>query len=154
MIAGLEGPFVIKRDGVYFLFFSSWTRGYEVGVLRGETPLGPWILMANNPILGTRKRRFREPQMQRGGYAHVTFEDTRDPFVEAGHCAVFEGPDGSDWLSCHYLLEGRQPILGGTVIEYADSCPQLGIEPLKYRDGLFWVDGPTWTERVIPLSKA
>ena len=44
MIGGIEGPFVFKRDGYYFMFFSAWTRGYEIGLLRATTPLGPWEL--------------------------------------------------------------------------------------------------------------
>jgi beta-xylosidase len=149
MHGGIEGPFVIKRVGVYYMFFSAWTRGYEVGVMRAAHPLGPWKLMPNSPILGTRKRHYREPQMIKGGYAHIQFEDTRDPFVETGHCAIFEGPDGKDWVCCHYLLEGKQIASSEPVIEYADTAPHLAIEPLDFRDGLFRVNGPTWTEQVV-----
>ena len=147
MIGGIEGPFVIKRAGAYYLFFSAWTRGYEVGVLRAKCPLGPWELLQREPIFGTRKRRHRAGQMARDGYAHLQFEDTADPYVETGHCAIFEGPDGRDWLSCHYMLEGRVPI-PGEVLEYEDTQPQLGIEPLHFHDGIFSVAGPTWTEQI------
>jgi beta-xylosidase len=148
MIGGIEGPFVIKRDGWHYLFFSAWTRGYEVGVMRAPTPLGPWELTSPAPLFGTRKRHFRERQMREGGYAHLRFDDTPDPYAETGHCAVFTGPDGGDWLSCHYLRQGRQPI-PGPVIEYEDTAPQLAIEPLRYHDGQFSVLGPTWTEQVV-----
>jgi len=40
MAGGIEGPFVIKREGIYFMFFSSWRRGYEVGLLSSSSPLG------------------------------------------------------------------------------------------------------------------
>jgi beta-xylosidase len=149
MIGGIEGPFVIKRGGMYYLFFSAWTRGYEVGVLSAASPLGPWELMPASPIFGSRKRRYRQPQMEAGGYAHLEFDDTPDPFVETGHCAIFEGPDGRDWICCHYFREGTEPILSGPVIEYRDTAPQLGIEPLQFRNGAFAVDGPTWTEQVV-----
>ncbi|HEY6901878.1 MAG TPA: family 43 glycosylhydrolase, partial [Puia sp.] len=33
MVGGIEGPFVLKREGNYFMFFSTWTRGYEVGLM-------------------------------------------------------------------------------------------------------------------------
>jgi beta-xylosidase len=149
MIGGIEGPFVIRRQDTYFMLFSSWTRGYEVGVLTAATPLGPWRLSANSPIMSTRKRRYRQKQMQEGGYDHLQFADTVDPFVETGHCAVFEGLDGRDWLCCHYFPEGRQPIDDGPVREYKDTQPQLGIEPLRIENGLVIVNGPTWTEQVI-----
>jgi xylan 1,4-beta-xylosidase len=148
MIGGIEGPFTIKRDGWYFLFFSAWTRGYEVGVMRSRHPLGPWELAQREPLFGTRKRRHRQQQMETGGYAHLVFEDTPDPYAETGHCAIFQGPDGRDWLSCHYLREGAAPI-PGEVVEYADAAPHLAIEPLRYHDGLFFVTGPTWTEQIV-----
>lgn len=149
MMGGIEGPFVVKREGGYFMFFSAWTRGYEIGVMRAGTPLGPWRLMPGSPIFGTRKRRYRERQMVEGGYAHLTFSDTDDPFVETGHCAIFPGPDGRDWMCCHYFLEGRSPIGGTPVPEYHDSNPQLGIEPIQFHDGRFHIVGPTWTEQLV-----
>ena len=149
MIGGIEGSFVLKRDGIYFMFFSAWTRGYEIGVLRARTPLGPWTLVDREPIFGTRKRRYRQKQMQEGGYAHLQFADTNDPFVEVGHNAVFEGPDGKDWICCHYFLEGKQPIPDSPIPEYRDTAPQLGIEPLHFSDGKFSVTGPTWTEQIV-----
>ena len=152
MIGGIEGPYVIKRDGSYHLFFSAWTRGYETGVMSSPSPLGPWKLAPNSPIFGTRKRRYREAQMQKDGYSHLAFEDTADPFVEVGHCAIFEGPDGNDWISSHYFIEGKEPIPGSIIPEYYDTAPQLGYEPLQYRDGLFYVNGPTWTEQVVELT--
>lgn len=149
MMGGIEGPFVIKRHGIYHLFFSAWTRGYEIGVMSAPTPLGPWKLNPRNPIFGSRKSHYREQQMREGGYAHLVFEDTPDPFVETGHCAIFTGPDDRDWISCHYLPEGKQPHFNGTVLEYADAYPQLGIEPLHWQNGQFSIKGPTWTEQIV-----
>jgi beta-xylosidase len=148
MMGGVEGPYVIKRDGWYFLFFSAWTRGYEVGVMRSRHPLGPWDLHQREPLFGTRKRRHRQGQMERDGYAQLVYGDTPDPYAETGHCAIFEGPDGRDWISCHYLWEGRAPV-PGDVLEYADTSPHLGIEPLVYEDERFRVNGPTWTEQTV-----
>ncbi len=149
LIGGIEGPFVLKRAGTYFMFFSAWTRGYEIGVLRAPAPLGPWELVSREPIFGTRKRRYREPQMQAGGYAHLEFSDTPDPFVEVGHNAVFAGPDGRDWICCHYFPEGKQPVPGSVVPEYHDTSPQLGIEPLHFAHGKFSITGPTWKEHTV-----
>ena len=149
MIGGIEGPFVIKRHGAYWMFFSAWTRGYEIGVLRAPSPLGPWELTANSPIFGTRKRRYRQLQAERDGYAHLVYDDTPDPFVEVGHNAVFTGPDGRDWLCCHYFPEGKTVIATEPVLQYADSHEQLGIEPLEFREGQWRVNGPTWTPQQV-----
>jgi hypothetical protein len=40
-----------------------------------------------------------------------------------------------DWLSWQDMLMEQKPISGGS-LEYADSVPQLGIEPFRFRDGL------------------
>ena len=149
MIGGIEGPFVIKRFGSYWMFFSAWSRGYEIGVMRADGPLGPWRLEANSPICGTRKREYREKQAIDGGYADLVYEDTPDPFAEVGHNAVFEGPDGRDWICCHYLPTGREILAGEPAFQYADSHEQLGIEPVEFHGGGWRVIGPTSTPQTI-----
>lgn len=137
MKGGIEGPFVVKREGFYFMFFSTWTRGYEVGLLKSANPLGPWELVDDEPIFGTRKKDYR-PEF---AYGNV-FEDTPDPFQETGHNALFEGPDGELWNSCHYFIYDK--LLPENAPEWMRH-PQLGIEPVHYHDGRFWIDGPTWS---------
>jgi xylan 1,4-beta-xylosidase len=100
MRGGIEGPFVLKRDGIYYMFFSTWTRGYEVGLLRSKTPLGPWELASPDPIFGTRKANYRGASAQ----VAAPFDDSYDPYSETGHNAIFEGPDGKLWSSCHYTF--------------------------------------------------
>lgn len=143
MWGGIEGPFVLKREGIYYMFFSTWTRGYEVGLLRSRSPLGPWELASPEPIFGTRKARYRGEGAKVAG----EFEDSEDPYAETGHNAIFEGPDGKLWSSCHYMIDNGRPF------ESSDegSLPkgQLGIEPLYFRNGIFAIDGPTWTEQTV-----
>jgi beta-xylosidase len=52
----VEGPFVVKRDGWFYLFYSGNAccgRGcnYALGVARARALLGPWQKNPNNPIL-------------------------------------------------------------------------------------------------------
>jgi xylan 1,4-beta-xylosidase len=149
MVGGIEGPFVVKRDGTYFMFFSTWTRGYEVGLLKSKTPLGPWELVSREPIFGTRKKGYRPELAIDGGYANLKFQDSEDPYCETGHNALFEGPDGRVWSSCHYLMYEKRhyPYCAG-LLEW-EKTPQLGIEPVYYKDGMFHIDGPTWTEHCV-----
>jgi len=142
MVGGIEGPFVIKKDGYYFMFFSTWTRGYELGLLRAAKPLGPWELVSNEPIFGTRKKNYRTELAKQGGYENLQFTDTDDPFCETGHNALFEGPDGQLWSSCHYMLCNQEP-------EFQAYLPQLGFEPVEYKNGRFYINGPTWTPQLI-----
>lgn len=145
LIGGIEGPFVIKRDGTYYMFFSSWTRGYEVGLLKSESPLGPWEFASREPIFGTRKKGNRREMAIGGGYDDLEFQDSEDPYAETGHNALFEGPDGKLWSSCHYLMYENRPYPYNQELKDWEKTPQMGIEPVYFKDGLYHIDGPTWT---------
>lgn len=50
----MEGPTVIKLDGMYYLFYSAnhfQSIDYAVGYAYSESPLGPWIKNENNPMI-------------------------------------------------------------------------------------------------------
>lgn len=149
MVGGIEGPFVIKRDGFYFMFFSTWTRGYEVGLLKSTTPMGPWKLASPEPIFGTRKKGYRPELAISGGYSQLKFTDTQDPYCETGHNALFIGPDGEIWSSCHYMMYEKRPFPYCQTFESWEFTPQMGIEPVTYKDGMFYIQSPTWTEQII-----
>jgi beta-xylosidase len=80
----LEGPFVVKRGGRYWCFYSggAWrTPGYGASWAVADSPLGPFT---DAPGLG--------PQVLR----------TRPGEVEGpGHCSIVVGPDGGDWIVYH-----------------------------------------------------
>jgi xylan 1,4-beta-xylosidase len=149
MVGGIEGPFVIKKDGTYFMFFSTWTRGYEVGLLKSRTPLGPWELVSREPIFGTRKKGYRPELAVEGGYDHLKYQDSQDPYCETGHNSLFEGPDGKLWSSCHYTMYDKRPYPYSQELKDWERTPQLGIEPVHYKDGRFYIDGPTWTKQCL-----
>ncbi|MGC4102414.1 glycoside hydrolase family 43 protein [Ferruginibacter sp.] len=149
MVGGIEGPFVIKKEGTYFMFFSTWTRGYEVGLLKSKSPLGPWELASPEPIFGTRKKGYRPELAKSGGYENLKFTDTQDPYQETGHNALFIGPDGQLWNSCHYFMYEKRPYPYSQTFEAWEKTPQMGIEPVHYKKGMFYINGPTWTEQKI-----
>ncbi|WP_179021871.1 glycoside hydrolase family 43 protein [Winogradskyella forsetii] len=149
MVGGIEGPFVIKRDGTYFMFFSTWTRGYEVGLLKSKSPLGPWELASPEPIFGTRKKHYRQEMAIEGGYDDLDFQDTEDPYQETGHNALFIGPDGELWNSCHYFMYEKRVYPYSQTLKNWEYTPQMGIEPVHYKDGMFYITGPTWTKQTI-----
>jgi xylan 1,4-beta-xylosidase len=149
IMGGIEGPFVIKKDGTYFMFFSTWTRGYEVGLLKSKTPLGPWELASPEPIFGTRKREHRLKNAISGGYTGLQYQDTEDPYEETGHNALFIGPDGELWSSCHYLTDEKRRYPYSQTFEPWEHTAQLGIEPVYFKNGRFYINGPTWTEQTV-----
>ncbi len=149
MFGGIEGPFVVKKDGTYFMFFSTWTRGYEVGLLKSKSPLGPWELASPEPIFGTRKREYRRQMAIEGGYDTLKYNDSEDPYCETGHNALFIGPDGKLWSSCHYLMYDKRPYPYCPDLKPWEKTPQMGIEPVYYKNGMFYINGPTWTKQCV-----
>lgn len=84
-----EGPFVMKRNGIYYCFYSSFTRSYEVGVAYAKDIKGPWIKDDRNPI--------------------ITPENI-DGIVHSGHNCVFKDKDGRYLTSYHITLDDGKDI--------------------------------------------
>jgi xylan 1,4-beta-xylosidase len=148
-VGGIEAPCVVKEDSTYFMFFSTWTRGYEIGLLKSKSPLGPWILASRETIFGTRKRGYRPELAKEGGYANLKYQDTEDPYCEAASNTLFEGPGGKLWSSCHYIMYDKRSYPYCPNLQPWEKTPQLGIEPVYYKEGMFYIKGPTWTKQSI-----
>ena len=149
MVGGIEAPCVVKKDSTYFMFFSTWTRGYEIGLLKLKSPLGSWQLASREPIFGTRKKGYRPELANEGGYANLKYQDSEDPYCEAASNSLFEGPDGKLWSSCHYIMYNERPYPYCPDLQPWEKTPQLGIEPVHYKEGMFYINGPTWTEQCV-----
>lgn len=131
--AGIEGPWVFKRAGTYYLLYSSWTRGYEIGYATAKDPRGPWKAWEGNPLLGAQNK---------AACAHWKVKYTGkpgSPYVGCGHGAIFTGPDGRDWLSCHYQEKGRPE--------------SLGFDPIWIENGVLRTNGPTHTEQTVTWTE-
>ena len=134
---GIEGSCVFKRDGRYYLLYSSWTRGYEIGCATAPSITGPWTKCDENPIYGAQdpevcKKRHIEAEVVEGS-----------PFTQVGHNQVFIGPTGDYWLSCH-----------GNIVSNPEH-PMLVIDPLKFSaDGQVQRIIPSFTKQTIPLTAA
>ena len=75
---GLEGQCIVKRCGLYFQWYSSWTNGYNSGLLVADSMQGPWKKSPQNPILVD-----------------------NEIWHHAGHNHSFCGFDGQDYLIFH-----------------------------------------------------
>ncbi len=129
---GIEGSYVIKHDKTYYLFYSSWTRGYEIGYATATKITGPWVKHSKDSFYGGQSK----PTCLKNG-----FEWTGDPnsiFDQVGHNAIFKGPDGRLWISCHGLVEGKTPM--------------LVIDPVWFeKDGSVKSKGPTYTKQIVSI---
>ena len=76
----VEAPFMMKKDGVYYLIYSGshYMADYAVGYATSDSPLGTFKKSENSPIL-------------------YRTNDVRGP----GHCSVVETPDGRMFMVYH-----------------------------------------------------
>lgn len=87
-----EGPFVLKHNGIYYLTYSAnHTRcqDYAVGVAMSESPTGPFVKFAGNPIL-----------------------HRNDKFCGVGHHSFTTSKDGNTLICayhCHDSLQNFKP---------------------------------------------
>jgi xylan 1,4-beta-xylosidase len=83
-----EGPWMIKRNGLYYLMYSGSgadTPNYAVGYATASNPLGPYKKYAGNPIAKGDGERIFGP----------------------GHHSVVNGPDGKLWMVYHQKYSPR-----------------------------------------------
>jgi xylan 1,4-beta-xylosidase len=117
----IEGPWMTKRNGRYYLQYSApgteW-KCYALGCYTGDSPVGPFLPQAKNPIL-----------IEKGGLING-----------CGHHSMVEGPDGKHW--CFYTTLVK--------IEYKFER-RIGMDPVGFdENGEMYVAGPTETPQFAP----
>ena len=83
-----EGPFMLKRNGVYYLMYSGTgadSPNYGIGYATAKSPFGPFEKFTGNPIV------------HRVGKV-----------LGPGHHCVIEGPDQKLWLVYHQKWDGTR----------------------------------------------
>ena len=79
-IGYLEGPWMLKHNGKYILTYAAGgteNRGYAMGQVVGDRPLGPFVKTKNNPF----------------------YRKTEGFVVGTSHGSVTKGPDGNYWVA-------------------------------------------------------
>lgn len=106
----MEGPTVVKWDGIYYLFYSAnhyKDPDYAVGYATAPSPMGPWTKYSGNPIIR------RDIVGEKG----------------SGHGDVFQGKDGNYYYVYHVWGENDN-----------SDARQVRIVPLireKGTDGIY-----------------
>ena len=120
-----EGPYVIKRNGYYYLFASSAnccagpTTGYSVYVGRSESPRGPFLDREGQSMTESRV----------GGSIVITPNGNK--WVGTGHNAIATDLSGQDWFVYH-AINRSDP--------YLDEPFGINERPMLL-DRLDWVGG-------------
>lgn len=77
-----EGPFMLKRNGIYYLMYSEGKAidaTYKIRYSIGKTPYGPWVEGDNSPILAT------SPDSSTYGPGHHTVFKENDQYFMLYH---------------------------------------------------------------------
>lgn len=118
----IEGPFIVRRGGWFYMFYSAGACcgracNYRLGVARSRTLLGQWERHQANPILA--------------GNQHWTCP---------GHGSIVTDAKGRDFLLYHayhpddFEYAGRQGLLDEVTWDGADGWPQInnGLGPSQH----------------------
>ena len=88
-VAWIEGPWVIKRNGIYYLEYSAsgtqW-KTYAEGYYTATSPLGPYTYAANNPLL----------------------QKTEGLVTGTAHGSIVKGPD-DEWWQFYTIVLSNPP---------------------------------------------
>ena len=140
---GFEGPYVLKHQGRYYCFYSTWARGYEIGVAVADDINGTWT-MYDNPMYGAMSRErcdFYGGIYQKGYYLH------QDKYRECGHNSIFQGPDGGLWIAAHVtgggVVQGVQMTIDKVIFD--DTYGLVAIDPATNAPIL----GPSYGEQTV-----
>ena len=120
-----EGPYVMKRDGYYYMFASSAnccagpTTGYAVFAGRSKSPLGPFVDKNGDPLTASRA----------GGTPVLAQNGNR--WIGAGHHSAITDLAGQTWMAYH-AIERDDPWL--------DVQPGFTMRGMNI-DRLDWIDG-------------
>ena len=139
---GLEGPYALTLGGKYYLFYSTWSRGYEVGLATATSVNGEWT-MYPDPMYGGMNQGSCDYY---GGIYEEGYYENQDKYRECGHNSVFEGPDGELWIAAHAFVEGSStPML---IIDRLTLDEERGLVCLDTATGKV-INGPTYGERSV-----
>lgn len=133
--AGIEGSHVVKKDGIYYLFYSSWTRGYAVGYATAKNIYGPWKKSPDNPLFGSFSRN-DSTFVIRSGKVHY---EPKCELLAIGHNQIFIGPDGNYWTSYHGNKKGFPEAV-------------TLIDPIEFKNGKIYTPTPTYTPQKITYT--
>ncbi|MCD7860043.1 MAG: glycoside hydrolase family 43 protein [Firmicutes bacterium] len=121
-----EGPEMLKKDGVYYLFYSGGYYGdssYAIGYATSDSPLGPFVKYESNPIISST-------------------ETVSGP----GNNSFFYTLDGGELFNAYHTH---------TVAAIAGGNRKLTIDRCGWReDGTFYMNGPTYTEQPAPSGES
>ncbi len=120
-----EAPYMYKRDGKYYLAFSSGyygSKSYCLGLATSNEPLSGFSRVDYNPLFKVDKN-----------WTHVS---------GTGHCSFFPSPDGTElWVAYHSHID----------TENRGYQRKINFDKVTFdSDGRLVISGPSITPQVVP----
>ena len=118
-VAWIEGPWVIKRGGIYYLEYSAsgtqW-KTYAEGYYTATSPLGPYTYAANNPLL-------RKTEGLVTGTAHGSIVQAPDGEWWQFYTIVLSNPPGGRRIGMDRVSFDEDGLMSVTVTDSPQPAP-------------------------------
>lgn len=136
-VAWIEGPWMLKRDGTYYLQYSAsgtqW-KTYAQGYYTSKSPLGPFTYAPNNPLL----------------------RKTEGLVTGTAHGSIVEAPDGQLWQFYTIVLSnppgGRRIGMDPIVFDSAGNMSVRITDTPQWAPGAVPNAGPNRDSGSLPLT--
>ncbi|GHJ42800.1 hypothetical protein Cs7R123_01420 [Catellatospora sp. TT07R-123] len=129
----MEGGFVVRRDGMYYLFYSDAGccegafSGYTVKVGRASSPLGPFTTPSGLNLMDLTSKD------------GIVVAASGNGFVGPGHNSIATDLSGQDWLVYH-AIPAANPDFPPVTNPWGGTMNNLSRRPLMI-DRLDWING-------------
>ena len=124
-VAWIEGPWVIKRNGIYYLEYSAsgtqW-KTYAEGYYTATSPLGPYTYAANNPLL-------RKTEGLVTGTAHGSIVQAPDGEWWQFYTIVLSNPPGGRRIGMDRVSFDEDGLMYCTVTDSPQPAPGFSAKP-------------------------
>ncbi len=135
----VEGNWVIRRRGWYYLFYSGDNccgpkANYAVMVARSRSALGPFETLEHAT-----------------GKPHSIILERRGYWIAPGHNSIASDAAGQDWIVYH-AVDARRPRERAT--DEPNTRRVMLIDRIEWRNGWPFIDGPSNRPRAAPVIRS
>jgi xylan 1,4-beta-xylosidase len=130
-VAWIEGPWLQKHDGIYYLQYSAsgtqW-KTYAGGYYTAKSPMGPFTYASNNPLL-------RKTEGLVTGPAHGSIVEGPDGQLWQFYTIVLSNPPGGRRIGMDRVIFDKNGNMSVTVTDVPQWAPGVISDPLKGNSG-------------------
>ncbi|HEX2921532.1 MAG TPA: family 43 glycosylhydrolase [Bacteroidales bacterium] len=130
-VAWIEGPWMIKHKGTYYLQYSAsgtqW-KTYAEGYYTSKSPLGPFTYAPNNPLL-------RKTEGLVTGPAHGSIVEGPDGNLWQFYTIVLSNPPGGRRIGMDRVVFDKNGNMKVTVTDSPQLAPTTKVDPNKGDSG-------------------